>query len=750
MGPNIIPVIIFLTLALLLTTVAGSPYQHRINAVLNIFENCYTDVIFSKTVFDVAPPEYPILISTPQEKHSVTPSTIRKEECISPTGKKFSPPEFKSVNGTPPQPIQVRLNCVALVLLNANSARDIQNSFRNRHNWIHLTSIDLKNNSQSLHKEDKIAYSGNLYINVVSEQSFEQNFIQEPIWPASEILTFVMHAIYFWSILTSPENTINLKINLNPPCSGSIFSGNVALRNMRTKKLNRIFALALQEECQNLLFWLNLKEHVLTNEVSRSYYGPPLPLSTLIYPSDQLSQVLFLSAPFSIAASAFKNCTILSAPHLGITTDVDDTYTSAMVDISKKPLGPLVLLISETSTPKTLNSAVGFIPTRITDLLFMNCKIHEISLDFQAYLKPFQNTVWLFLITILGVCTGFIFLLLRKSDIIENGFLLLYSFLLEHAYHMQKQLLELKAFKIFLAVFLLMGIVLTTGFKGVVVTDITAPLKEHQIATFQEASEKQYSIITSENYADSPVPLKEWHFYKIQENPQISLYDFTLLKYPRFHLSNTFLDKSVAKTLQNQTGRLSRAQGELYNSISRMMVTWWERGKSILEHGIEYEFLKCNKTIWVDSSDELRGIYFRLSGQVQSNITVSLTRPKDGILSQPWFIENPGQLWDNGLLVRRLKALSSSGILNKMKEMELWNMLSYHVSRNARSKQPRPMNMDSNILTLFVIYLIGIAMTVMLFITEKSIVFVSSGQLRASLHRSIGFLWAITTKITSR
>jgi len=118
----------------------------ELNQILNIFSPCYTDLIFSKSIDDIPSPEYPILVSTPRKEFSVTPPTIRMNESLVTTWHFLSDlrndvqhvPMFETRN-TVPQLINVRLNCVALVILNATSREDIRRSVRNRHNWIHFT-----------------------------------------------------------------------------------------------------------------------------------------------------------------------------------------------------------------------------------------------------------------------------------------------------------------------------------------------------------------------------------------------------------------------------------------------------------------------------------------------------------------------------------------------------------------------------------------------------------------------------------
>ena len=133
----------FLEVLLLLITLCRKVSGQELNQILNIFSSCYTDLIFSNSVYDIPPPEYPVLVSTPQENFSVTPPTIRVNESLEfgfqLLDKDLALPKYESYNSTFPQIITVRLNCVALVILDANLKEDIRSAVRNRHNWIHFT-----------------------------------------------------------------------------------------------------------------------------------------------------------------------------------------------------------------------------------------------------------------------------------------------------------------------------------------------------------------------------------------------------------------------------------------------------------------------------------------------------------------------------------------------------------------------------------------------------------------------------------
>ncbi len=93
---------------------------------------------------------------------------------------------------------------------------------------------------------------------------------------------------------------------------------------------------------------------------------------------------------------------------------------------------------------------------------------------------------------------------------------------------------------------------------------------------------------------------------------------------PRFHLDGSNFDIALSKALYNET--VSNSQFDFYRSIKSMMMSWFERGMSIFLNGTEYEFLKCNKTILVDTVPELELLHAKMvKEQVRSYPTKEST-----------------------------------------------------------------------------------------------------------------------------
>jgi len=194
---------------------------------------------------------------------------------------------------------------------------------------------------------------------------------------------------------------------------------------------------------------------------------------------------------------------------------------------------------------------------------------------------------------------------------------------------------------------------------------------------------------------------------------------FIVETYAGFHLTGSNFNTILSKTLESSIGDIG-----LLKSIRSIMTTWYERDLSIALNGTEYEFMKCNKTILVDTTMELKRTFANLSRIVHSNkgANYRLYMGNERILKQYSAIAFSGKKWDNGLLNGRFGRLLSSGIYHKFKEMESESIMRYYYLKDSKSYQPNPLNLNTNIVTLFVIYgaciMISILRLVMEFISE--------------------------------
>jgi len=98
---------------------------------------------------------------------------------------------------------------------------------------------------------------------------------------------------------------------------------------------------------------------------------------------------------------------------------------------------------------------------------------------------------------------------------------------------------------------------------------------------------------------------------------------------------------------------------------------------------------------------------------------------KDEILPTHWATKMQSVEWTRGLLFSRMSAIFSSGIYHQFRKMERLGVINYMGWKDIKSKDPSPLHLNSNILTLFAIYFICIAICLGCMIIELFIVTVS-------------------------
>jgi len=151
--------------------------------------------------------------------------------------------------------------------------------------------------------------------------------------------------------------------------------------------------------------------------------------------------------------------------------------------------------------------------------------------------------------------------------------------------------------------------------------------------------------------------------------------------------------------------------------------------------------MKCNKTILVDTDDELQETYTRLSADIlkskELRVALTLNIGKDRLFPQPWVVEVPVRRWDGGLLTRRMSSLMmSSSIYYQFHKMTKVALTSVFHRREANSQDPIPLNFHTNILSFFIIYLICILGSTVCLAMEF-VKFIITNSLGSNLERRI-------------
>jgi len=113
----------------------------------------------------------------------------------------------------------------------------------------------------------------------------------------------------------------------------------------------------------------------------------------------------------------------------------------------------------------------------------------------------------------------------------------------------------------------------------------------------------------------------------------------------------------------------------------------------------------------VDTREELRIKYLQMNRLAKlstfgraNNTNVTLNIGRNPILTAPLGIRLIGTKWDRGIMHNRMSSMLSSGIYHQLKKMERSVVFRLNARFEANSYRPSPLNLNSNILTLFALY----------------------------------------------
>jgi hypothetical protein len=456
--------LVFTSSALCQNTDLKAHEREALHSLLQTFRPCYTEVIFVRKLVDFDIPESPILISTSDPSLSMGD----QKKCLQVSDPyRYGPylPEFTCFNNTDSLLIKIRLNCVALVILQSESVQEIEQAiqYHHFHSWIHVRRIEYVQPKLT----NSVSYYKNLFVNaLVGNELFEG-----PVWKlASEIVGHQDYKPRFPMFLIwrakpgSRSRGIDLRIKLTPPCIRQLETRRMVFEmdgNLTILNLEALYRQELVSSCTGTT-WLALDRH---ERLDTSYIGPPLdnvsPKSYL--KSENRRNVTYEMILISILASALSNTSIYVVDTDSIKVRVD--RKNEILNI-KNHISNIEVSTSMSDIGHTLNWETGgqYLPISSSSYGFLNCEASANQpLSFQGFLKPFQPKTWLFFgVTACGsLC--FFFALIRLKKMNYDQILLFYSYLLEHGYHLSRRLRTLRPLSVFLALFLLMSIVLSNG-----------------------------------------------------------------------------------------------------------------------------------------------------------------------------------------------------------------------------------------------------------------------------------------------
>jgi hypothetical protein len=339
---------------------------------------------------------------------------------------------------------------------------------------------------------------------------------------------------------------------------------------------------------------------------------------------------------------------------------------------------------------------------------FLTCDGKEEYLSFRAYVAPFAPSLWAGLLLTLLVLSSthraFVYMKIKGSRGAAVD-LLVPSIFFEQPPQFLNALLGYKSFNVLLISLIFPALIITNSYKSIVTTDLTAPFISTRVDTFEEAVKRGYKILP---------PILYGHMMYFKE------YEFPTTKKTREHLLNTFLNRSsLTQSLWSRLDLLRNNESEKPRRKLRGMLNLIGVPDGFPNVTFEMEILKCNKSIYVNYYLPLN--YFRMETLSNGATVNPLYMGKDSFLKElyTWSIEN--MEWDRTEMVRtRVSAISHSGIFQYLEYVYKFSKMEAEARRVERKIRlavedkdaVRPLTLESNLLSIFVIYLAFVSLCV--------------------------------------
>ncbi|CAL8147078.1 unnamed protein product [Orchesella dallaii] len=374
-----------------------------------------------------------------------------------------------------------------------------------------------------------------------------------------------------------------------------------------------------------------------------------------------------------------------------------------------------------------------------TQYSFFTCYTED-HLTISYYFQPFQQTLWIALLTCLAILAVLTHLLLilkgfNKPDF--NAYFFAYSSFLEHSYHIPDYLFDFLSTRITLGLWLLISVIFTNAYKGIAITGVTAPPEKSSLNTFAELVEDYDQVRNKEAEHRFRIfsPLKFRYLDDWKEN-NLEKVNFTgaIGSAPTTYET----DIAFAGDLANEVplifklnGGLSKLYGvnattqqKLALKKSTLYSRLQQEGKYLVPKkdddpryslsysiALEREIVQChNRVVYIDNEDkvdremEFLSNYYHYKNFFKSSETIL----KDFTVWQ----------FDNGhgsKLPKVFKILIESGIFRQIelfyrRQEYLGIRLEYTRKRSTEEifEPVKKLDLKSNVQTVFYLYFIGI------------------------------------------
>lgn len=377
-----------------------------------------------------------------------------------------------------------------------------------------------------------------------------------------------------------------------------------------------------------------------------------------------------------------------------------------------------------------------------TDLLFVSCETPmNTRVDLTNLINVFDTWTWLLILFCLLIIPLIVMWLLRIefgkcsiSILTSNNFmascLVVFKALVEQPDPVtQTKLLNIRSYRTLLIPVIMMGVIVSTGYKNENITRITLPTETLPFDNFSTLVEHNFTILTRVTQSNSGSPDgNQWVdiIYRVlyelgvrHANPNLKFvnqhevgYGLITELYDFVKIQNSFSEQYyIFSTIANQS--VSPATQYLLDN-TKVDPNWLEtRAHIISQESVLHE---CNKIALLLPAIEAREMYHNVQDRegFTKKKSVFLGNPAHPLLSIGLGLRFLH--WTSPLILQRVKGLKQSGIIEWLEDYAVKFMTQIRTPRNIlrdelERKAFRPSDTNGNIVVVFVPFGVGLAIS---------------------------------------
>jgi len=331
--------------------------------------------------------------------------------------------------------------------------------------------------------------------------------------------------------------------------------------------------------------------------------------------------------------------------------------------------------------------------------------------SYSIFLTSFDPGLRISLLVFAIIFVCIVYYIVWKLGSSDSPWLVIYPILLEISPQLSPKLSSNISFLLVLIPTTFTGILIANGYKGVLTTDLTAPLPWKRLETFNDVLKANFSI-----FGDLDFVLTHKHKNQFCNKVYSHMHSKKIL------LTHTILIKELNKLIGHgsKKSNVSKTRAEILSEIKSQfkfpqlkgLCSMFRVSLHVPALDIQSELLECKRSVYVIRSDEA---YHQITRMNSTNLLYHGKSESMGLFKfnyqQYAFLFQESSL-DEILMKRNVDALTTGGFLFYWEHLTMWPSIKSDNQKedkfHRQTAQPQPMTLSVKTGTMFIIFLAGI------------------------------------------